>query len=371
MKLSKTFVIALAAGFAFGAHAYITNEFVVADGSFHEAANWSSNAVPDSTARARVSSGTAYITSDVTVNKLGVGVTGNGTVVQMGGNVLVTAVNTSGDASSFFLSGTDVYGETAPDLTRNALYHLAGGTVDVKSHYCHIGQSCNLGHTSEGVLRITGGSFTAQRWTAIGRFTEFGRGHLVIEDAGTMTVTQQGFNVGESGHGTLTVKNGGTLTVNGPITFAQDGNVSVGCGYVTTGGRVTGAQFRNLGKGKQKGLFVDGGILSSDCAAIVNSRTNWITGLPAFNVGSRGAIFDTAGRDVSVPQALTVADVPERLTTNNLVHRWSFNGDLTDSVGNQTATAVNEHFTDFASYTLPGGAKGTPFTVKRISSMLP
>ena len=179
MKLSKTLVSALAVGFALGAHAFVTNEFIVADGSFHEAANWSSNAVPDSTARARVSSGTAYITSDVTVNKLGVGVTGNGTVVQTGGNVLVTAVNTSGDASSFFLSGADWYGEPVADTMRNALYHLAGGTVDVQSHYCHIGQNRITRGTSEGVLRITGGSFTARRWTAIGRFTEFGRGHQI------------------------------------------------------------------------------------------------------------------------------------------------------------------------------------------------
>ena len=136
----------------------------------------------------------------------------------------------------------------------------------------------------------------------------------------------------------------------------------MGRGYVLDGGRVTGAQFRGIdGKGKQKGLFVDGGILSPDCAAIANSRANWITGLPALNVGSRGAIFDTAGRDVSVPQVLTVADVPERLATNNLVHRWSFNGDLTDSVGNQNARAVNTNFTDFASYTIPGGAKGTGY----------
>ena len=177
-----------------------------------------------------------------------------------------------------------------------------------------------------------------------------------------MTVTQNGLNVGESGSGMLTVKNGGELTVNAPITFAADGSVSVGRGYVLNGGRVTGAQFRGIdGKGKQKGLFVDGGILSPDCAAIANSRANWITGLPALNVGSRGAIFDTAGRDASVPQAITVVDVPERLATNNLVHRWSFNGDLTDSVGNQNATAVNEHFTDFSSYTLPGGAKGTGY----------
>ena len=368
MAISRIRAAALAAGLMLGARADFTNEFVVADGSFHDAANWSSNAVPDSTMRAHITSNnTARISSDMSVNRLGVGVVGNGTVVQTGGNVRITASDKGGtnvnSVASFYLSGEDLSNSgAAATSSRFGLYHLSGGTVDAGNYYCHIGQHRDNRNSSEGVLRITGGSFTSRRWTAIGRFTEHSHGHLLVEDEGTMTVTQEGLNVGESGSGALTVKNGGELTVNAPITFAQDGGVSVGRGYVLNGGRVTGAQIRGIdGKGKQKGLFVDGGILSPDCSAIASSRTNWVTGLPALNVGSRGAIFDTAGRDASVPQVLTVADVPERLATNYLVHRWSFNGDLVDSVGNQNATAVNEHFTDFSSYTLPGGAKGTGY----------
>ena len=178
MKLSKPLVTALAAGFAFGARADFTNEFVVADGSFHDAANWSSNAVPDSTMRAHVSGDrTARISSDVTVNRFGVGVTGNGTVIQTGGNVRMTAVNNGGSnvnsVASFYLSGAD-QNQNGPAATssRYALYHLAGGTVDAGTFYCHIGQHRDNRNSSEGVLRITGGSFTSRRWTAIGRFTE-------------------------------------------------------------------------------------------------------------------------------------------------------------------------------------------------------
>ncbi|MBO7686157.1 MAG: hypothetical protein J6V72_07240, partial [Kiritimatiellae bacterium] len=100
---------ALAAGLMLGARADFTNEFVVADGSFHDAANWSSNAVPDSTMRVHVTSNnTARISSDVSVNRFGVGVVGNGTVIQTGGNVRMTAVNNGGSnvnsAASFYLS---------------------------------------------------------------------------------------------------------------------------------------------------------------------------------------------------------------------------------------------------------------------------
>ena len=73
-RLTRSVTVPLAA-VCLGARADFTNEFVVADGSFHDAANWSSNAVPDSTMRAHVSGDrTARISSDVTVNRFGVGV---------------------------------------------------------------------------------------------------------------------------------------------------------------------------------------------------------------------------------------------------------------------------------------------------------
>ena len=349
-----------------------TNVFTAADGSFHEASNWSLNAVPDSTVKAYVSDGnTVRISSDATVGKLGIGVTGNGTAVQTGGNVRIGS--SLGGQASFFLSGSDVNGsDPNAGVVRNALYHLSGGTVDVES-YCHIGQFRGANYSSEGVLRITGGSFITRNWTAVGRFYTESRGHLIVEDAGTMTVTRNGLNIGEGGNGTMTVKNGGSLTVNGPLTFAADGSNGAGRGYVTAGGQVTAAKIQNAGKGAQKGLFVDGGILSSDCTAFIENATyqnSWISGLPAFNVGTRGVTFDTAGRSVRVPQAITVADVPERLTTENLVHRWSFNGDLSDSVGAQAATANNAHFMDFAAVVIPGGAKNTGY-VSLGSNILP
>ena len=145
------------------ARADFTNEFVVADGSFHDAANWSSNAVPDSTMRAHVTSNnTARISSDMSVNRLGVGVVGNGTVIQTGGNVRITASNNGGSnvnsAASFYLSGADRYDSAAASTSsRFALYHLSGGTVDAGYYYCHIGQHRDDRNSSEGALRITGG----------------------------------------------------------------------------------------------------------------------------------------------------------------------------------------------------------------------
>lgn len=46
---------------------------------------------------------------------------------------------------------------------------------------------------------------------------------------------------------------------------------------------------------------------------------------------------------------------------NGLVHRWSFNGDLTDSVGGITATAVGNVTTDGRQYSLAGGSYGSSY----------
>ena len=348
----------LVAGLAADAHSAIV-QFTAGDGSFHEGANWDTGAVPGQSDNAYVSGGTARISGDATVNRLGVGVTGNGTIVQTNGAVSVTEA-ASGVASFFLSGGGSSESDSAPNYSRNAVYHLDGGTVDVTRGYTHIGQNRNANNTGEGVLRITDGSFTTRNWTAVGRWTEHSRGHLLVEEDGAMTVTANGLNIGEKGNGTLTVRNGGNLTVNGKLTLASDSNTSAGRGYVVNGGRVTAAQIRNPGRGKQQGLFVDGGVLSPDCDAITSYQNEWITNLPAFNVGSRGVVFDTVN-SVRIPQTVTVADVPERLAASNLVHRWSLNGSLADSVGNQTATVAGEAFTDFSSYTLPGGSKGVGY----------
>ncbi len=55
---------------------------------------------------------------------------------------------------------------------------------------------------------------------------------------------------------------------------------------------------------------------------------------------------------------------------DGLVHRWSFNGDLTDSVGGQTATAVGSVTTDGGQYRLAGGSNGSSY-ISLGSNILP
>ena len=183
--------------------------------------------------------------------------------------------------------------------------------------------------------------------------------------------------MGEVGNGLMTVRNGGTVTVNAPVSFASSAN-AVGRIRLGENGRLTAGQVKGGNvSSKQMGLAVDGGTLSPDCFDLANNtakQTNWINGIQGFTVGTKGVTFDTAGRSVRVPQTVTVAEPSARLTPGNLVHRWSFNGDLTDSVGNQTASVLgtdpSASHTDLDSYTLHGGAKGRRY-ISLGSNILP
>ena len=72
-------------------------------------------------------------------------------------------------------------------------------------------------------------------------------------------------------------------------------------------------------------------------------------------VGADGAAIDTNGKDVEFT-------APVSSLADGLVHRWSFNGDFSDSVGGQTATASGHSFVDLGdgkAVKLTGGARNT------------
>ena len=70
-------------------------------------------------------------------------------------------------------------------------------------------------------------------------------------------------------------------------------------------------------------------------------------------VGASGATIDTNGKDVAM-------HAPVSSLTDGLVHRWSFNDDLSDSVGGATSTASGYDFVDMGAgrgIKLTGGTK--------------
>ena len=84
-----------------------------------------------------------------------------------------------------------------------------------------------------------------------------------------------------------------------------------------------------------------------------------------FNLGTQ----DNKGSGFTEFEAIGVASAGVS-SQDALVHRWSFNGDLTDSVGGQTATAVGNVTTDGSQYRLAGGSNGSSY-ISLGSNILP
>ncbi len=72
------------------------------------------------------------------------------------------------------------------------------------------------------------------------------------------------------------------------------------------------------------------------CGGEVKSGTATVGGVTV-RVGADGATIDTNGKDVEF-------SAPVSSLADGLVHRWSFNGDLYDSIGGMTATASGYSF---------------------------
>ena len=90
------------------------------------------------------------------------------------------------------------------------------------------------------------------------------------------------------------------------------------------------------------------------CGGEVKSGTAAVGGVTV-RVGASGATIDTNGKEVEFT-------APVSSLADGLVHRWSFNGDFSDSVGDQTATASGHNFVDLGdgkAVKLTGGARNT------------
>ena len=87
---------------------------------------------------------------------------------------------------------------------------------------------------------------------------------------------------------------------------------------------------------------------------------------PCINAGGNSYVtsaLDLDGNDRIVNDTVDIGcyEYIKENVASDLVHRWSFNGDLTDSVGGQTATKVGDVTTGAGQYTLAGGSQGSSY----------
>jgi len=304
---------------------------------------------------------------------------GVGTVNQHGGSVVVNG------------TADNVIGSAANSV---GVYNMDGGSLNWQYNLF-------VGSNGKGTFNQSGGDVTSTvtGWLSVGRYaTGVGVYNLT---GGTYTKNVCGVILGELGSGTLNISGTGVFTT--PLldlsrAIGTYGEVNIGEGgvlvtdYVLAYLNGQNSNSNNLQPNKGAVFTVDGGTVR---ARGTSSYANFFQRIDNIQVGPKGMTFDNNGNNVgfygdgfaasegtltltgagTTTLAGKLPPVKEVLvksgTTVNvvgagakeLVHRWSFNGDLTDSVGGSTAAPIENgstaySFVESQKVKLNGGNKG-------------
>jgi autotransporter-associated beta strand protein len=236
--------------------------------------------------------------------------------------------------------------------------------------------------------------------------------------ASSISITVAKLLVGQTSSGVLNISGNTTLNVSGDVKIGRldsIGSLNISGGVLNTTGNI---QIDN------GAVHLDGGTISTPSvngngsAAIhfnggtlkaTNSSTTFMQGLNTIDVESGGAIIDTNGNNITIPQALSSASATGGLTKSGpgiltliaantysgattitqgtlkldstpvptATHRWSFNNSLADSVGGSNATIVevgsrNVSLTSYPGQaTLTGGSSTSSDYISLGSNLLP
>ena len=304
-----------------------TNDWNVASGNASVAANYKDGGTgltcenpPGADTLVRISnSGEMTITSDLSWGALWVGDTGNGTVRHESGTLTVNNPASYPSMDHIFSIG---YG-----TGKLGCYYMSGGRVT-----CTAGNA-KIGCRGYGLFDIAGGEFYATRFPTVGLF-QGGSGHLVVHGTGVFNTTSAAQTlIGEHGQGVVTVYGGGKVQT-GVLTFGS-ATTATGMVNVLTGGEFSPASI-NAGNSATKRINGLGGTVKPRMT--VDLVDGYLAGAQ-MSVGAGGLAFDTNGKVVTLAPSLGQT----RLLTRNLAHRWSFNGDATDSVGSMDAVLTGEN----------------------------
>ncbi len=301
---------------------------------------------------------------NVTRGTLAAGTYGTGTFVQDGGDVNVLA----GDILVGAYRDSNASGSTGT-------YTLNDGTVMSKL-WLHIGRSAGTVGTftqNNGTVTLNAGIDPNGNWVALADVAG-GNGAYTINN-GTLEVgtgaTGGGIFAGSRGTGRFTM-NGGTVITPTITEISGNSTVVLNGGTIKVakdGGTANSTQSSDIGIIKNiDNLVIMGGGTTID----TNGHDTKITGCGIETSGD--AVLTKTGDGT-----LTVDAIPPVATLNvtsgtlalassgdnsapatSLAHRWSFNGNLNDSVGTSHATALgkNVSLSDSAA-TLNGTTQGT------------
>ena len=304
-----------------------TNNWNVSSGNASVAANYIDAGTgltcenpPRADTLVRISNGGEMtINSDLSWGALWIGGTGDGTVRHESGTLVVNKPTT--------YPGMDFNFAVGYDIGKRGCYYMSGGRVT------STGGNAKIGCAGHALLDIADGEFYATRFPTVGLY-QGGAGHLVVHGTGVFNTTSAVQTlVGEHGQGVVTVYGGGKVQT-GVLTFGY-ATTALGMVNVLTGGEFSPASI-NAGNSATKRINGLGGTVKPRMAAgLVNG---YLAGAQ-MSVGAGGLAFDTNGKAVTLAPSLGST----RLLTRNLAHRWSFNGDATDSVGSMDAVPTGEN----------------------------
>ena len=248
--------------------------------------------------------------ADVTASTSPITINGGGRIVLKSGSLKST------------YDGKASYGDMSIALGSGGggVFEMSGGSYENPLRF-HIGGNNSASTGGYGVFRMTGGNVTTRQYDILGNgATATGE---VYVTGGTYTKANGNFRVGRDGSGYLEIAGTGVMDMgNYDLYVAQ--NSASGMGRVVLGpGGTLKAKAVTGGTGTSEFLF-NGGTLKAGVAATA------VSGLTTLSVSELGGIVDTDGKSLTLSSAISPA--------MHLLHRWSFNGDLTDSAGGQTAT---------------------------------
>lgn len=256
-----------------------------------------------------------------------------GRLRQTGGNVRIASSESEAN-----IGGRESYEKSA---YYTGVYEMRAGTLFVQPNF-------QIGRYGPGSFIQTGGEVEVRGTPCVARYSTGAGSARYVGGVFNQVTSYNGYIVGEEGPGELEVSGAAEVDVCGSGGLNL-GLQTTGSGVMHLNGGVLSAQKILGGKGDSS-VILNGGTLK----ARVDSPT-FVSGVKTLTVGPCGCTVDTDGHAVTIAQPMT-----EMSTGAKMVHRWSFNGTWTDSIGGKTAIK-DGNVTFNANSTacvLPGGAKG-------------
>ena len=264
----------------------------------------------------------------------------------------------------------NAYSLNTPNFAANATVNMKSGTFNI-THWVDWGRNAN----GNQIFNHTGGNVMVGHNLWIGRSNN-GTGVWSMS-GGNLYHTGGTFRLGYTTAGTkgVFVLNGGNVFAGMGIIYGMNGdNYNGTYGTMSLNGGALYTPFIKKENGTST-LILNGGTI---VASNVTDSANFIAGIDQLTYDVGGLTLDTNGHDAKIVNCgynaiggssltktgagtLTVETLPpvETLTVSNgtlaldvnastyspkivpaLAHRWSFNGDLTDSAGGTTATTI-------------------------------